>query len=445
MKKATVVGAGLVGSLWTALLAKRGYRVDVYERRTDSRKAGYAGGRSINLALSNRGWKALERAGLAEAIAREAIPMSHRVMHAVDGSLVRQPYGKDGQAIYSVSRGGLNEQLMTLAEQSGNVHLHFDRKCVDVDLKTGAAAFESGDGSVELVEPGLLFATDGAYSAIRSAMIKTDRYQYQQQYIDHGYKELHIPAGPDGSCQMEKNALHIWPRGGYMLIALPNPDGSFTLTLFFAWEGPESFASLPTTDDAEAFFARIFPDALSLMPDFRAQWDTNPASSLVIMRCDPWQFNGTVALIGDAAHAIVPFYGQGMNAGFEDCTVLDDLLDAHGEDWPNVLPQYSRKQKPNGDAIAELALLNFIEMRDLVGQPEFLLQKKIEAWFSNKHPDRWTPLYTQVTFSHTPYSEALANGRRQEAIMREVMALPGIEERWDGAEVEALLLERTAR
>jgi kynurenine 3-monooxygenase len=445
MKKATVVGAGLVGSLWTALLAKRGYRVDVYERRTDSRKAGYAGGRSINLALSNRGWKALERAGLAEAIAREAIPMSHRVMHAVDGTLVRQPYGKDGQAIYSVSRGGLNEQLMTLAEQSGNVHLHFDRKCVDVDLKTGAAAFESGDGSVELVEPGLLFATDGAYSAIRSAMIKTDRYQYQQQYIDHGYKELHIPAGPNGSYQMEKNALHIWPRGGYMLIALPNPDGSFTLTLFFAWEGPESFASLPTTDDAEAFFARIFPDALSLMPDFRAQWDTNPASSLVIMRCDPWQFNGTVALIGDAAHAIVPFYGQGMNAGFEDCTVLDDLLDAHGENWANVLPQYSRKQKPNGDAIAELALLNFIEMRDLVGQPEFLLQKKIEAWFSNKHPDRWTPLYTQVTFSHTPYSEALANGRRQEAIMREVMALPGIEERWDGAEVEALLLERTAR
>jgi kynurenine 3-monooxygenase len=445
MKKATVVGAGLVGSLWTALLAKRGYRVDVYERRTDSRKAGYAGGRSINLALSNRGWKALERAGLAEAIAREAIPMSHRVMHAVDGTLVRQPYGKDGQAIYSVSRGGLNEQLMTLAEQSGNVHLHFDRKCVDVDLKTGAAAFESGDGSVERVEPGLLFATDGAYSAIRSAMIKTDRYQYQQQYIDHGYKELHIPAGPDGSYHMEKNALHIWPRGGYMLIALPNPDGSFTLTLFFAWEGPESFASLPTTEDAEAFFARIFPDALSLMPDFRAQWDTNPASSLVIMRCDPWQFNGTVALIGDAAHAIVPFYGQGMNAGFEDCTVLDDLLDAHGEDWANVLPQYSRKQKPNGDAIAELALLNFIEMRDLVGQPEFLLQKKIEAWFSNKHPDRWTPLYTQVTFSHTPYSEALANGRRQEAIMREVMALPGIEERWDGAEVEALLLERTAR
>ena len=445
MKKATVVGAGLVGSLWTALLAKRGYRVDVYERRTDSRKAGYAGGRSINLALSNRGWKALERAGLAEAIAREAIPMSHRVMHAVDGSLVRQPYGKDGQAIYSVSRGGLNEQLMTLAEQSGNVHLHFDRRCVDVDLKTGAAAFESGDGSLERVEPGLLFATDGAYSAIRSAMIKTDRYQYQQQYIDHGYKELHIPAGPNGAYQMEKNALHIWPRGGYMLIALPNPDGSFTLTLFFAWEGPESFASLPTTDDAEAFFARIFPDALSLMPDFRAQWDTNPASSLVIMRCDPWQFNGTVALIGDAAHAIVPFYGQGMNAGFEDCTVLDDLLDAHGEDWPNVLPQYSRIQKPNGDAIAELALLNFIEMRDLVGQPEFLLQKKIEAWFSNKHPDRWTPLYTQVTFSHTPYAEALANGRRQEAIMREVMALPDLEERWDSADVEAFLLERTTR
>ncbi len=445
MKKATVVGAGLVGSLWTALLAKRGYRVDVYERRTDSRKAGYAGGRSINLALSNRGWKALERAGLAEAIAREAIPMSHRVMHAVDGTLVRQPYGKDGQAIYSVSRGGLNEQLMTLAEQSGNVHLHFDRKCVDVDLKTGAAAFEAGDGSVERVEPGLLFATDGAYSAIRSAMIKTDRYQYQQQYIDHGYKELHIPAGADGAFQMEKNALHIWPRGGYMLIALPNPDGSFTLTLFFAWEGPESFASLHTTDAAEAFFARIFPDALSLMPDFRTQWETNPASSLVIMRCDPWQFNGTVALIGDAAHAIVPFYGQGMNAGFEDCTVLDDLLDAHGEDWPNVLPQYSRIQKPNGDAIAELALLNFIEMRDLVGQPEFLLQKKIEAWFSNNHPDRWTPLYTQVTFSHTPYAEALANGRRQEAIMREVMALPDLEARWDSADVEALLLERTAR
>ncbi len=442
MKKATVVGAGLVGSLWAVLLAKRGYRVDMYERRADSRKAGYTGGRSINLALSDRGWKALDRAGLKEAIAKEAIPMFARTLHAIDGTLTKQPYGRPDQAIYSVSRSGLNESLLSLADQFEHVHLHFEHKCTDVDLETGAATFENTQGELTTSTSGLLFATDGAYSAVRSAMIKTDRYQFQQQYIDHGYKELHIPAAPDGSFQMEKNVLHIWPRGGYMLIALPNPDGSFTLTLFFAWEGEESFASLRTSGEAESFFQRVFPDALALMSDFQEQWNANSANSLAIMRCDPWQFNGTVALIGDAAHAIVPFYGQGMNAGFEDCTVLDDMLQEWGEDWQKILPAYSKMRKPNGDAIAELTLLNFIEMRDLVGKPSFLLQKKIEAHFAGKHPDRWTPLYTQVTFSHTPYAEALANGKKQNALMAEVLALEGIEERWDSPEVEQFILDR---
>lgn len=442
MKKATVVGAGLVGSLWAVYLSKRGYKVDVFEARADLRKAELSAGRSINLALSDRGWKALEKAGLKKQIEDVAIPMYRRVMHAVDGSLTYQPYGLNNEAIYSVSRGGLNCVLMDLAEKEGHVDIHFEHKCASVDLDKGSATFtDKNSGQKVKSDEGLLFGTDGAFSAVRKAMQRTDRFNYSQQYIEHGYKELSILPNPDGTHKLEKNALHIWPRGEFMLIALPNMDGSFTCTLFHPYGGEQGFDALDSDAKVEAFFKNTFPDAYELMPNLMDDWHENPTSSLVIIRCFPWTKNGKVALLGDSSHAIVPFYGQGMNAGFEDCTVFDEILDLTGEDWTEAMKQYEIARKPDGDAIADLAMRNFVEMRDLTGDPEFLLRKKIERKFALAHPEKWLPLYSMVTFSHIRYSDALKEGVRQDRIMAEIMAMPNIEERWDDDEVMEKMLQ----
>ncbi|NVK26733.1 MAG: FAD-dependent monooxygenase [Flavobacteriia bacterium] len=442
MKKATVVGAGLVGSLWSVYLAKRGYSVDIYEARPDMRAASLSAGRSINLALSDRGWKALEKAGLGDQIREVAIPMYRRVMHAMDGSLTYQPYGKENQAIWSVSRGGLNRVLMDLAEREGNVQINFEHKCRSVDLEKGSATFTNRKSGEQVVsDNGLLFGTDGAFSAVRKAMQRTDRFNYQQEYIEHGYKELSILPNEDGSHKIEKNALHIWPRGEFMLIALPNMDGSFTCTLFHPYGGDQGFDALDTDEKIKNFFKSTFPDAYELMPNLMDDWHENPTSSLVIIRCFPWTKNGKVALLGDASHAIVPFYGQGMNAGFEDCTIFEQFLEETNEDWEKAMKLYEEERKPNGDAIADLAMQNFVEMRDLTGDPKFLLRKKIERKFSTLHPEKWLPLYSMVTFSHIPYAEANAEGKRQDAIMEQVMAMPNIEEKWDSQEVMDLMNE----
>lgn len=439
--KTSIAGAGLVGSLWACYLGQRGYQVDVFERRPDPRRSKVDGGRSINLALSNRGWKALEGIGLREEVSRMAIPMRRRVMHSVGGELSYQPYGKDGEAIYSVSRAGLNKLLMSKAEEMPNVNVHFEHRCEDANLETGEVTYQKGDSGERIkVESDLVFGTDGAFSALRGVMQKTDRFTYSQQYIDHGYKELTIPPGKDGGFRLEKEALHIWPRGNFMLIALPNPDGSFTCTLFLAYHGQYAFENLKTTADARQFFEEQFVDALALMPEFDQEWEQNPTSSLVIIRCYPWSRNGKFLLMGDASHAIVPFYGQGMNSGFEDCSVLNAMVDELREDWPLIMKSFEKTRKPDADAIADLAMRNFVEMRDLTGQPEFLLRKKIEARFNDLHPDKWLPLYSMVTFSHIPYSEALAEGKRQDRIMEEVMNMPGIEENWDSAAVEQKIL-----
>jgi kynurenine 3-monooxygenase len=440
-RKINIAGAGLVGSLLSVYLKQKGHDVSVYERRPDMRKTTLDGGRSINLALSDRGWKALEGVGLADDIKKMSIPMYRRVMHAVDGTLSFQSYGKENQAIYSVSRGGLNARLMQLAEEQG-VNFHFNEKCTGADLNKGLASFQNYvSGEESTVDGDFLFGADGAFSAIRAQMQKTDRFSYSQEYIEHGYKELSIPPDAQGNFRIEKNALHIWPRGSYMLIALPNPDGSFTCTLFFPFEGENSFESLQSVSDARGFFEQQFGDALALMPNFDEEWEENPTSSLVIIRCEPW-VRGNTVLIGDASHAIVPFYGQGMNSGFEDCTVLNELLEKHGDNWEVLLNEFQQLRKPDGEAIADLAMRNFVEMRDLTGQPEFLLQKKIEAKFSAKHPDKWVPLYSMVTFSHTRYSEALRIGKKQDGIMEQIMALPDIENKWDSPEVEEMMLSR---
>jgi kynurenine 3-monooxygenase len=413
-------------------MAQKGYDVSVFERRNDLRKAKLISGKSINLALSNRGWKALELAGIAEDIRAIAIPMYKRCMHAPDGTLTYQPYGKDDEAIYSVSRGGLNQKLMNLADDYPNITYFFDRKCQDIDLSTNTLLFQNTAEKKEEKRPfDKIFATDGAFSAVRMRMQKSTVFNYSQEFLDHGYKELVIPANPDGTHKLDKNCLHIWPRGEFMMIALANLDGSFTCTLFFPMEGETSFESLKTREQVSDFFNKTFPDAVDMMPTLLDDYFDNPISTLIMVRCNPWNYKNNVLLLGDSAHAIVPFYGQGMNCGFEDCTVFHEMYNAVNGNWDGLMKAFSDQRVPDGNAILDLALMNYVEMRDLTADPDFLLRKKIEAKFSQLHPDKWMPLYSQVTFSHTRYSDALKNDQRQQAIMDKIMALPDIHESWN--------------
>lgn len=435
----TIVGGGLVGTLLGVMLAKRGAMVRIFERRPDMRSANIGAGRSINLAMSDRGLRALEVAGIADDIRAIAIPMSGRVMHDMAGNQTYQPYGLEGQAINSVSRGELNKTLLSVAERHG-VEIVFDARCTDVDLKTATASFVLPSGEAITAEADVLFGADGAYSAVRGRMQFTDRFDYSQTYLKHGYKELHIPPGEAGAFKLEKHALHIWPRHSFMMIALPNLDGSFTLTLFFAHEGPTSFEKLRTREAVEAFFNEQFPDAVPLMPTLIDDFFTNPESSLMMVRCEPWVMNDRIALIGDAAHAIVPFYGQGMNCGFEDCRILMECLDHANNDWARALQTYQTLRKPAGDAILDLALDNFIEMRDKVADPRFLWRKKIEAWLFAEYPSKFIPLYTMVTFSSDiPYNEAKRIGAEQDVLMESLMNIPSVIEDWTSDAAKAAI------
>ena len=443
-KNILIVGAGLVGSLLSIYLAKRGYKVSIYERRGDMRKTDVEAGRSINLALSDRGLLALAKVGLEDEVKKIAIPMHGRFIHNLDGTTAFQQYGKKGQYINSVSRAELNKKLMDLAEQQG-VKILFNEKCTSIDWNANNIVFENTAGQqVPATNADIVFAADGAYSTARlHHLLQHDRFDYRQSYIDFGYKELHIPAGDNQSYRLEKNALHIWPRGNYMLIALPNMDGSFTCTLFFPFEGEPSFASLDTNAKLREFFINTFTDVVTKMPALEEDFFRNPVSSLVTVKCYPWIRGEEFALIGDAAHAIVPFFGQGMNCGFEDCYVLDGLMEKHNDDWKTILASYQELRKPDCDAIADMALNNFIEMRDKVADPKFLLQKKIEARLHEKYPDKWIPAYSQVTFSpHIRYSEALKRGNKQEAIMREIMQTPGIDSKWESEDLDMQILEK---
>lgn len=381
--------------------------------------SGYAG-RSINLAMSARGWKGLELAGLREDLEAIAIPMSGRQLHMPDGSQAFQPYGRNNEAIYSVSRGELNKRLMTLAEQNG-VSIKFEHKCSNVDVPNNKLHFSLPDGKSDTIQADLLFGADGAFSALRSSYTHMDKVNCSQQYLEYGYKELNIPAGKDGNMVMEKNALHIWPRGNYMMIALPNTDNTFTCTLFMPFAGENSFEKLNTEEDVTTFFNEKFADAKILMPTLLEDFFANPTSSLITTHITPWHYKDKSALIGDAAHAIVPFYGQGMNAGFEDCTVLSGLMDQHGDDWATILDMYDNKRKPNGDAVARLALQNFVEMRDKVGDVTFLERKKIEKELGKRYPEQFVSVYEMVSFSHTPYNTAIQCIEAQDSLLHAIM------------------------
>lgn len=431
MKKPTeisIIGAGLVGSLLSMYLVKRGYKVSVFEGRFDMRSNMLGGGRSINMALSNRGLRALKEVGLAEHMKQSAVAMNGRLIHDTAGNVNYQPYGAKGQYINSISRRGLNMVLMNEAERMG-VNFVFEHRCTHINTEKTEITFQHY-GDTKHHHTDLIIGADGSFSAVRGSLQMTDRFEYSQTYIEHGYKELRIPAAEDGSFQMEKEALHIWPRESYMLIALPNPDGSFTCTLFFPFEGDPSFHKLNSPEKIKAFFEKVFPDATAMMPTLIEDFRDNPTASLVTVRCFPWVKHRTL-LIGDAAHGIVPFYGQGMNAGFEDCRVLNDLLNLHQDDWSKVLPEFQQLRKPDADAIARLALDNFVEMRDLVADADFLLRKKIEAKLHELYPDKWIPLYSMVTFhDEMRYSDALSIGRRQKEIMDKVMETPSIDSVW---------------
>lgn len=420
----TLVGAGLAGSLLAIFLAKHGFHVDVYERRPDMRQVTRSTGRSINLALSTRGIHALEQIGLAEEIKQRSIPMRGRMIHTRDEAVHFQPYGQDdSEVLYAISRADLNSKLLDTAAQYASVQLYFEARSLGVDCTTGELHIRhETTGQARSLPPGRIIGTDGSASAIRASMLSTSRFNFSQHYLEHGYKELTIPPGPDGAWQMDKNALHIWPRGTYMLIALPNLDGSFTCTLFLPFEGEAGFASLLSEESVLAFFCQQFPDAIGLIPHLVETFFANPTGSLVTIKCSPWHIADRVLLLGDAAHAIVPFYGQGMNCAFEDCTYLDACIEQDWPDWERIFPTFAHLRQAHTDAIADMAVTHYVEMRDRVADPKFLLQKQLELELERKYPGIFMPQYSMVTFHRIPYAVAQQRGSIQEKILRELCA-----------------------
>ena len=439
-KEVTIVGAGLVGSLCSLFMTNRGYNVSVFERRNDLRSEIISAGKSINLALSTRGWTALKEAGVESEVKKIAIPVYKRVMHDIKGNLTDQPYGNEGQCIFSVSRVLMNLLMMNLAENNG-ANLFFNEKCIDVDFNSAQVKFENTLTKKHTnVKSDFIIGADGAFSKVREQMVKKYNHQYNYNEIDHDYKELLIPAGKNGRYLIEKNALHIWPRGEFMLMALANLDGSFTCTLFAPKKGENSFENLNNKIDVENYFYKLFPDFFELVPNLYEQWKTNPTSNLGIIRTYPWNVDDKGLLIGDSAHATVPFYGQGMNCGFEDCRILDNLLTQNERDIKKCFEDFSKMRKPNGDGVQDLSMHNFIVMRDRTADPKFLLQKKIEKKFSNLYPKKWTPLYSMVSFSNISYQEAWKIGMKQEKIMKEIMDTENIEKLWKNEEIMQKIL-----
>ncbi|PYK70457.1 MAG: kynurenine 3-monooxygenase [Verrucomicrobia bacterium] len=417
--KFILIGSGLAGGLLAAYLGRRGYDVDLYERRADPREGNIVGGRSSNLALSTRGIHALEQLGMADEVLRHAIPMRGRMIHDKSGALHFSPYDRDpNKFINSIGRAALNTTVIEEAQRYPNVRVHFNHRCTDVDLDSATAnlvpsAVEAAGSAVnsdhQIIRAmgDAIIGVDGAFSAVRQSMQeKIAGFKYDESYLAHGYKELTIPPAADGSWRMEKEALHIWPRKSFMMIALPNPDGSFTCTLFWEFEGPRSFASTKSDDQIRRFFEEEFPDAVPLMLSLLDEFKTNPTGSLVTIRCAPWFYKDKVALVGDAAHAVVPFYGQGMNAAFEDCVVLDKCLAEFPLDRQRAFTEYFARRKKNADALADLAVQNFIEMRDKTASKTFRAKKKLDHLLEGLLPGIYLPLYTMVTFTRIPYSTA---------------------------------------
>ncbi|MEM7036108.1 MAG: NAD(P)/FAD-dependent oxidoreductase, partial [Bacteroidota bacterium] len=404
-KPVIILGAGLSGSMMAVYLAQRGFNVEIYERRPDMRGVDISAGKSINLAISVRGLHAMEEIGVLDEVKKMCIPMRGRIIHDRDGATNFQPYSKDETtAINSISRGELNMLLMNTADEFDNIRFHFNHRCLGVDMDAGIVRLRNETtGEMVRAEGQTVISCDGAFSGGRGSILRTSRFNFSQEFHSHAYKELSFSPTAEGGWRVDKNALHIWPRGGYMLIALPNLDGSFTVTLFYPAKGPESFESLNTAEAVEAFFKDQFPDALDLMPDLATEFFENPTGDLVTIRCNPYHYADKMVLVGDAAHAIVPFYGQGMNAAFEDCTVLNECIDL-ADNWAGIFQAYADRRIQNGHAIADLAIKHYIEMRDSTGDPGWVFRKQIEHILERKYPSRYISEYEMVSFTRTPYA-----------------------------------------
>lgn len=457
----TIVGGGLVGALLATLLAQRGFSVDVFERRSDPRRAGYAGGRSINLALAERGLHGLRLAGLSDEVMKLAIMMRGRMVHHRDGRTELLRYGRDdSEVIWSLSRGRLNVVMIDAAEKAG-ARFHFDRRLESATFAQGATLrfHDDADDSVHEHAAAFAIGADGAGSALRAAMNRVTPLGERMEELGHGYKELEIPALPDFPAgtlppaaagalargdrfAIERNALHIWPRGNYMCIALPNGEGSFTVTLFLASQGDPSFAVVDTPAKASAFFEHDFTDLLPLLPDLEADFANNPIGVLATLYLDRWHLDGRAVLIGDAAHAMVPFHGQGMNCGFEDAVELAELLDAYHDDLAWTFAEFERRRRPNAEAIMRMALENYIEMRDSVADAGFLLRRELGRVLAERHPARFVPRYSMVTFTRMPYAQAFARGEIQDALLRELADGKSRIDDVDLARADALVRER---
>jgi kynurenine 3-monooxygenase len=440
MAEVIVVGAGLIGPLLSVFLAKEGHRVTVYDRDPDGREASPAASRSINLTLCERGFRPLDRVGVGDIVRSISVPAYGRLIHSADGDLAYQPYGNNKEAIYSISRRDLNIALLNFAQQNFDIEFRFNEKCTGVDLATATLeATNSLTGDVTCHKADSIFACDGAYSATRLQLQKMSRFNYSQQYWEQGYKELSVPATATGGWVSEKNVLHIWPRGHYMLIGFPNLDGGFTCSWHIPFEGELSFESIRTEADLLRLFERSFPDAIPHMPNLVSEFFANPPNSMITIKCSPWAFRDKVVLMGDAAHAIYPSYGQGANAGFEDCAVIHECMQKYGEDWKAIFNEYETRRKTNTDAIADLCVEHFIELRDLVGDRKFLLKKEIERKINRMYPEEYKDLYSMITFDCMPYAEALRIDREQRTIIDRVINLERIEDRFNSTEVERLI------
>ncbi|MFK7769469.1 MAG: FAD-dependent oxidoreductase [Mariniblastus sp.] len=442
--KITLTGAGLVGSLLSVLLGKRGYEVTILERRPDMRGVSADSGRSINLALSSRGIHALKSAGLMDDVEKLLIPMRGRMLHLQGQEPQLSPYGqRPYEVIYSVSRRDLNSLMMTAAEKAEPVNVVFNQKLESVDFEKSQLTIVDESTHQQRTEKfEVLIGADGAGSRTRRSLIPAVDGVARSEFLDHDYKELEIPAGPDGSYQIEKEALHIWPRGGYMLIALPNQDGSFTVTLFMPKTGENSFEKLGDQDLVMAFFQQNFPEALNLIPDLARDFIDNPQGRLGTVRCSPWIYEDKAVILGDASHAIVPFHGQGMNSGFEDCSELIRLLDKHDDDWAKVLPEFDSIRRPNAHAIAEMALENYVTMRSSVADPKFQLKKEIGFKLEKSFPNRFIPRYSMVMFHLIPYAEAYERGKIQQQILSELTDGVDSLDEVDFEKAETLVVDR---
>jgi kynurenine 3-monooxygenase len=439
MPKTIILGAGLVGSVLASFLAREGCEVEVFERMPDPRRVIGNAGRSINLTLCKRGLDVLDAIGAGDEVRAISVPVHGRMIHDIHGGLTFQPYGNHREAIYSIGRRDLNRTLLQFAERAFSVPFHFNKKCMEVDLASPSLEIKNlMSGEVTRKKAEWIFGADGVHSPVRCQMQKKMRFNFWLQYWEQGYKEMPVPPS-NADWTSEKNAIHIWPRGNYMLIGFPNTDQSFTCSLHLPFEGPHSFESIKTEEDLRKLFRESFPDVVDFMPGLVENFLKNPTNPMVTIKCSPWSYEGKVAILGDAAHSIYPSYGQGANAGFEDCAVLCQCMKEQPANPTALLRDFEDRRRPNTDAIADLCVEHFKELRDLVGTPRFLLRKQIERKINDLYPAEYQDLYSMISFTSMLYTEALQIDREQRAIVDQLMEVAGIDTKLDSHEVARLI------